>query len=120
VEYRGLLSLEKYRELLIESQIGVNPIRSQETFGSVSFPSKILQYLEYGNVVVSSNIVALNNLRPLEKYIYTYDYDSPVALAKTINKVLEIKIDKSQVSLDTHNLIAKEEQRLSEFFAQFI
>jgi glycosyltransferase involved in cell wall biosynthesis len=119
-EYHGFLSRDEYRELLLESQIGVNPIRSQLTFGKVSFPSKILQYLEYGNVVISSNIVALNNLKPLDKYIFTYNGDSPGELAQTINRVLEMKFDKPQVSLETHNFLSVEEQRLNEFFDQFV
>lgn len=118
--YQGFLPREEYRELLLKSQIGVNPVRSQEAFGKVSFPSKILQYLEYGNVVISSNIIALNNLKPLWKYIYSYNYDSPVELAETMSRVMEMKIDKTQIARETHNFFISEEKRLNDFFAQFI
>lgn len=88
-KFLGILNKQRYYQMLRNSQIAVNPISLKYGFSDVSFPSKILQYLSFGLIVVSSNIEALNILDQLKKYIYTYNNDSPQQLAQQINILLK-------------------------------
>jgi glycosyltransferase involved in cell wall biosynthesis len=119
INYAGFIPKDEYVDLLLNAHIGVNPIRSQESFSNVSFPSKIIQYLEYGNKIISSDIAALNNLGPLRKYIYTYKDDSPVKMAKVIDELLNQQINKDEIAAETQKYFIQEERQLREFFGQF-
>ncbi|MBL4654314.1 MAG: glycosyltransferase [Bacteroidia bacterium] len=115
-EYVGLLSDEKYYNILINSNIGLNPIRTNEAFSQLSFPSKILQYLEFGCQVVSSYIPAVEELGELKKYIIDYKHDTGAELADAINRSLELTVNKHEIIAEMKEHFIQERSKLSSFF----
>lgn len=118
--YLGFIESKKYKELLIRAKICVNPTREKEPFLEKSFPSKIYQYLEYGNIIISSNFLEINNLNGLEKYIYTYNDDSPSEMAKLINSLIDKNYDKSAIAAEFKKYFYNQEVSLKRFFAEIL
>ena len=118
--YLGFIESEKYKELLIQAKICINPTRGKIPFLENSFPSKIYQYLEYGNIVISSNFLEINNLDGLKKYIYTYNDDSPLEMAKLINKLIDKNYNKSTIAIEFKNYFYNQEISLKRFFTEML
>lgn len=118
--YLGFIESKKYKELLVQAKICVNPTREKEQFLENSFPSKIYQYLEYGNIVISSYFLEINNLNGLEKYIYTYNDDSPLEIAKLINSLIDKNYDKSAIAMEFKNYFYNQEVSLRRFFTEIL
>jgi len=113
--YLGHVNGKQYEELLIQAQICINPIRVKEKFSSVSFPSKLLQYLEYGNIVISSGISEINNLGDLKEYIYIYYNDSSLELATLINNLICKPYNKLIIVKKIENYFYKQDKSLKNF-----
>ena len=96
-EYKGLLKEEDFYCHLINAKIGLNPIRISNIFSQWSFPSKILQYLEFGCIVVSTNIPAVKELTQFDSLFKIYNHDSAIELANAINEALNTSINKTEV-----------------------
>ena len=101
---------------MINSNIGLNPIRTNEAFSQLSFPSKILQYLEFGCQVVSSYIPAVEELGELKKYIIDYKHDTGAELADAINRSLELTVNKHEIIAEMKEHFIQERSKLSSFF----
>ena len=110
----------KYKELLIQAKICINPTREKKQFLENSFPSKIYQYLEYGNIVISSNFLEINNLDSLKKYIYTYNEDSSLEMAKLINNLIDKNYNKSTIAIEFKNYFYNQEISLKRFFTEML
>jgi len=118
--YLGFIESEKYKELLVQAKICVNPTRRKENFIENSFPSKIYQYLEYGNIVISSNFSEIINLDSIKKYIYTYDNDSPLEMAKLINNLMDNNFNKKTITMEFENSFSNQEISLKKFFTEIL
>lgn len=118
--YLGFMNSGKYKELLIRAKICINPTRRKEQFLENSFPSKIYQYLEYGNIVISSNFLEINNLNGLKKYIFTYNDDSPLEMAKLINNLIDKNYNKLTIAIEFKNYFDNQEISLKRFFAEIL
>lgn len=107
--YLGFLGYSEYKKLLENADICINPIRSNNMFSNVSFPSKVLQYLKFGNLTISSEFSGLTDLdRKLRQYVITYKDDNPKELAKLINTYLSIKYEKKEI-IDSINDFFREQ-----------
>lgn len=115
--YRGFISREELNKLLNVNCICINPIRQNNLFSTVSFPSKILQYLQYGNVVVSSNIECIDLLGDLKKYIHIYDDDNPKKLALKISETLCVEFDKNDIKKVTYKFFDDDRLKLRKFIS---
>ncbi|QTC40486.1 glycosyltransferase family 4 protein [Bacillus sp. V3] len=116
VEYKGFVDEDVYEEILTSSTLCINPIRLNSEFSKMSFPSKVLQYLSFGNKVVSSNFGGLNDLPPfLRDSIITYANDDPKELAKAIERALESEIQKEQVAENTWSYFTKQSKKIKSF-----
>jgi glycosyltransferase involved in cell wall biosynthesis len=113
--YLGFVSRKQFKELLIQAQICINPTRVKEKFSSVSFPSKVLQYLEYGNILISSCISEINNLGDLKEYIYIYHNDSSLELATLINDLIYKTYDKLPIVRKVDKYFYKQDKTLKNF-----
>lgn len=113
--YLGLVNRKQFEELLIQAQICINPIRAKEKFSSVSFPSKVLQYLEYGNILVSSYFSEINNLYDLNEYIYIYYNDSPLELATLLNNLIYKPYNKLAIVKKVEKYFYKQDISLKDF-----
>jgi len=118
--YLGFIESEKYKEILIQAKICINPTRGKETFLKNSFPSKIFQYLNYGNIVISSKFSEITNLDSIKKYIYTYDNDSPLEMAKLINNLIDKNYNKSTIAIEFENYFSNQEISLKRFFTKIL
>ena len=81
--FEGLLSKDKYEELLGQCSIGINTQNPNAPFNDTCFPSKILMYLCHGLNVVSSRIKVVEDSQ-VGPYLHYYNGDSPADLAKAI------------------------------------
>jgi glycosyltransferase involved in cell wall biosynthesis len=113
----GFLSETDYYKLLAKKCVCINPIRAHATFAKFSFPSKVLQYLQTGNLVVSSRISALDNLGELNNYILRYDNDSPRQLAGQITKACDEinSINKKEIIVATSKFIQNDQMNINNF-----
>lgn len=118
--YLGFIESEKYKELLIQAKICINPTREKEQFLENSFPSKIYQYFEYGNIVVSSNFLEINNLGGLKKYIYAYNDDSPLEMARLLNNLIDKNYSKSTIAMEFENYFANQGISLKKFLTEML
>jgi glycosyltransferase involved in cell wall biosynthesis len=116
VEYKGFVDKEVYEEILTSSTLCINPIRLNSEFSKMSFPSKVLQYLSFGNKVVSSNFGGLNDLPlTLKESIITYNNDDPKELANAIERALERDIQKELVADNTKSYFTKQSKEIKSF-----
>jgi len=118
--FAGFLEKGEYFALLERSKIGMNPIRNSIAFSDVSFPSKIMQYLEYGNIVVSSDIPAIHHLGSLRRYILTYTVDSAQAMAGVVDKALDLNIPRAEIAAETRRHFELESARYHDFFKNLV
>ena len=116
IENKGFLKKEDFEILLKKASLCISPLRSKCDFARFSFPSKIIQYLEYGNIVVSSEIEAINQLGILRKYIFTYPEDDPMLLSRIIKKNYKKKILKSNIIDDFNKFFNNKTKELKNFF----
>ena len=116
IENKGFLKKEDFEILLKKANLCISPLRSKCDFARFSFPSKIIQYLEYGNIVVSSEIEAINQLGILRKYIFTYPEDDPRLLSRIIKKNYKKRILKSNIIDDFNKFFNNKTKELKNFF----
>lgn len=117
ISYRGFLNESDYSSLLSDAKISINPLRSQCKFSFYSFPSKVLQYLEYGCVVISSGI----SQPELEEYfadeLLTYENDDPVKLNSLIREANLLNFDKMTIINKYNVFMEMKEHKLRSFFS---
>jgi hypothetical protein len=118
IENKGFLKKKDYEILLRKANLCINPLRSKCDFARFSFPSKIIQYLRYGNIVVSSEIEAINQLGILRKYVFTYPKDDPVLLSTIIKKNYKKRILESNIIDDFNKFFDNKTKELKDFFKE--
>lgn len=118
IENKGFLKKEDFEILLKKANLCISPLRSKCDFARFSFPSKIIQYLEYGNIVISSEIEAINQLGILRKYIFTYPKDDPMLLSTIIKKNYKKRILKSNIIDDFNKFFDNKTKELKDFFKE--
>lgn len=113
----GFLPESEYFELLSNKCVCINPIRVNSSFSKFSFPSKIIQYLQTGNLVVSSAISALDSLGKINEYIYCYHNDNSFEMAKQIiNACNDMEsTNKAEIIKATADLISEDQVNLNCF-----
>lgn len=118
IENKGFLKQEDFEILLKKASLCISPLRSKCDFARFSFPSKIIQYLRYGNIVVSSEIEAINQLGILRKYVFTYPKDDPLLLSTIIKKNYKKRISKSNIIDDFNKFFDNKTKELRDFFKE--
>lgn len=86
VTYDGLITGEKYIKFIQSCDIGLSTQNPNAAFNATSFPSKILSYMSNGLRVVSIRIPAIET-SAVGGYLYYYDKQTPVQIAKAILSV---------------------------------
>lgn len=118
IENKGFCKKEDFEILLKKASLCISPLRSKCDFARFSFPSKIIQYLRYGNIVVSSEIEAINQLGILRKYVFTYPKDDPMLLSTIIKKNYKKRILKSNIIDDFNKFFDNKTKELKDFFKE--
>lgn len=116
IKFLGFLSNSDYNDLLKEASIAINPIRTTEEFSNYSFPSKVLQYLEYGCIVISSNCLSPYFLSFFKEYIVTYKNDSEFELSEKIIQSREINVNKNEVIEHYIFFMKQQKEIVTQFF----
>ena len=88
IKYFGLVDIVETKKLQMEADILVNPRGSEGEFTKYSFPSKTIEYLITGNIVISYRLPGI----PSEYYNYIIcpKEENSQSLADTINIVLNM------------------------------
>ena len=120
ISYEGFLSDSEYESLLINAKISINPLRSKCNFSSYSFPSKVLQYLEYGCVVISSGIAQPELESYFSDELLTYTNDDPNKLNSLIKETNPQVYDKSTIIKKYHIFMEMKEKKLHSFFSSIL
>lgn len=68
---------------LLTSDILVNPQRIESSFSKYSFPSKLMEYMNFGKIIISSDIGELDDV------IVKYYNDNSMELSDKINEVIQ-------------------------------
>jgi len=82
----GYLEYSKYLEVLNQADIAVSCYRADSKMSTNIFPSKIIEYMAYGKIIVTSRVADIETMG--ENLFVFYDEDSPVSIASAINDVL--------------------------------
>ena len=85
IQYVGLLNDEKYNNLILNTDVCVNP---QWTTITVNFPSKITIYLSYGKIVLSTKLDSLVN-SPFNVLLNFYDEGDDDGFWRLLFKIRE-------------------------------
>ena len=88
IRFLGLVDADKVKDLQIKADILVNPRGSEGEFTKYSFPSKTMEYLATGNVVVANKLPGIP--REYYDYIICPKDESIQALSECLNNVLNL------------------------------
>ena len=97
IHYYGVVSAEKANEILQQADVLVNPRQNDDEYTKYSFPSKNIEYLMTGNVVVAYMLDGMPEI--YRNLIQVPKTESVQDLAEAIDKALSIKYN---------NLLAQE------------
>lgn len=91
IKFFGLVDVNMSQQLQMQADILINPRGSDGEFVKYSFPSKIMEYLKTGNVVIMNKLPGI----PSEYYEYVFcpKDETPESLCDTINHVLNMDIE---------------------------
>jgi glycosyltransferase involved in cell wall biosynthesis len=88
IQYLGYLTYEEYREVLKKAHVCICAQRSKASFGQVSFPSKIFEYLSEHKLVITSDVADAKQY--LDGVALVYTDDDPKQLAECMKKALAV------------------------------
>jgi len=91
---------EAYLNLIHSVDILVALEDPNDAYNQLCFPSKLIEYANTGNIVVTSDISDVSNLKP-QPFIIVDEYDSDT-LAKSIEEVCD-KIEVKKCEAEKHN-----------------
>lgn len=92
INYVGFIEYSDMIDYMLNSDILLNVQLSNHSFGDVSFPSKIFEYISTGNLIVSSDVSDIREF--CQGAFYIYSNDCPISLAKKIDEAIkDIKND---------------------------
>lgn len=105
VEYLGTRVGIQYDEILSRCKIGLNYQNMDEYYMKYAFPSKVLNYLNYGLLTVTTPLTTIRTSRIDDIVYYPEKFENtPEAYAKTINRLVYSNIDRK----DEIRLVIKE------------
>lgn len=87
LEYLGMLPEREFAEVLADADVCVNPQPVDHEFTDSSFPSKIVNYLAHGKIVVSTKSEAVL-ASPYRDMIIFYDDTSDENLQSVLHRVI--------------------------------
>ena len=116
IDYLGFVNSKILNKILGNQCICINPIRSHYEFAKYSFPSKLMQYLQSGNIIISSEIDAIEQLGELKKYVTCFKNDDSKELGLLIEEKLKSNyIDKAEIITKTFKFLNDDKNRLGKF-----
>jgi len=86
ITFHGFLDDHDYAQLMETADLFVNTQREKISFSECSFPSKVVEYIKYGKLVLTSGVSDINVIN--QNMFVTYDNDDPKELAAGLNEIL--------------------------------
>lgn len=80
IKYLGFIEYNEMINYMVNSDILINAQLSNNSFGSVSFPSKIFEYISTGNIIISSNVSDVDSFANDAMCIYNADNSKELAM----------------------------------------
>ncbi|OAN14369.1 glycosyltransferase [Exiguobacterium undae] len=87
IEFLGFLNDSDYNELMISTDIFINPQRETIKFNECSFPSKVFEYAKHSKLIISSNVSDVKEMS--ENSIVLYENDCPQNLGNAISEAID-------------------------------
>ncbi|WP_411348883.1 glycosyltransferase [Paenibacillus sp. WLX2291] len=87
IQFHGFLDDREYGELMETADLFINTQREKIAFSECSFPSKVVEYIKYGKLVLTSGVSDINVIN--QQMFVTYDNDDPQSLAAGLNEILD-------------------------------
>ena len=101
IEYRGFVSRDEYLELLQEADVLVNPRNMNLPENQNNFPSKVLEYLATGKIIISTRFPGYEKFTNNGIFV---DSD-PESIGKAINMIsLQIKNCREEYYISNRNV----------------
>lgn len=94
IEYLGYLSYEDYCKVLKDADVCICAQRAKASFGQVSFPSKIFEYMSAHKLVITSDVADASEY--LKDVALVYTEDDPKRLAACMQEAIDIYDDKER------------------------
>ncbi|WP_309808322.1 glycosyltransferase family 4 protein [Paenibacillus hunanensis] len=86
IMFHGFLDDHEYGQLMETADLFINTQREKIPFSECSFPSKVVEYIKYGKLVLTSGVSDINTIN--QQMFVTYDNDDPRSLAAGLNEIL--------------------------------
>lgn len=90
IYYGGFVDTESLLPELFDADLLINPRPNNELFSSLSFPSKLIEYLATGRPVLTTRIVSIPD--PLKPYYYFINDESPHGIRLAIESVMQVPV----------------------------
>jgi glycosyltransferase involved in cell wall biosynthesis len=116
MDYRGFVSEEELNEILQRADACLSMLRTDKAFSQKSFPSKVIKYLSYGNMVISSNVPALSDLRDLFPNLLIYNDEEEFVQRIKEASFMARKMNKAEQKNNFDTFYNKKRNELSDFF----
>jgi len=88
IRYFGQVNRDSVLELQRKATILVNPRPSSEEFTKYSFPSKIMEYMVSGTLVLTTPLPGMP--KEYYDYVYIFEDESVEGMAKTLDRILKL------------------------------
>jgi glycosyltransferase involved in cell wall biosynthesis len=87
IAYLGVLSEDEFATVLRDADVCVNPQPSEHKFADSSFPSKVVNYLTHGKIVISSRTPSLVKSRYSDMVLF-YDDEDDKSLQAVLGQIV--------------------------------
>ena len=97
IKYYGYLKGEEYDKFLLDGDIGLCTRILDNEFSNYTFPSKVLVYLSYGLIPLTTNIDCISESK-IKDYVIIAKNNDPKCIANLIIEI-DLKNNKSSVEI---------------------
>ena len=106
IEYLGMLPEKEFSDVIADADVCVNPQPADHEFTESSFPSKVVNYLAHGKVVVSTRSEALL-ASPYRDMIVFYDDANDESLRSVLDRVIRERASLSALAREYPHRVAE-------------
>ena len=118
IDYRGFVDDQELDLILQKADVCLSMLRADKAFSQKSFPSKVIKYLSYGNLVISSDVPALNDLKNLFPNLLIYNNEEKFSQLINEGAAIVPKMNKTKQKNNFDHFYNKKRKELSSFFAK--
>lgn len=116
IDYRGFVSEEELDHILQNADACLSMLRTDKAFSQKSFPSKVIKYLSYGSMVISSNVPALSDLGDAFQNLLIYNDEEEFCRKIQEASFMARKMNKAEQKENFDKFYDQKRKELSDFF----